>query len=72
MKNKIDIVEFENSSAISSMVYHHKSQVLEIKFVVGGTYEYRGVPATVVAKMKLAPSVGQFFHANIKNKYEIQ
>ena len=72
MENKIDVVEFENSSAISSIAYHYAFQVLEIKFVSGGTYEYRGVPASVVEEMKLATSAGQFFHTNIKNKYEIQ
>ena len=39
-------------------------------FNKGVTYRYLNVPVEVTEKMLAAPSVGQFFHAEIKTKYQ--
>ena len=70
MKNQIEVITFEKSSAIENIVYNHTTELLEIKFNTGGTYEYKGVPSSLVEAMKLAPSVGRFYHENIRDKFE--
>jgi len=44
--------------------------VLTIKFKFGGTYDYIDVEEELFNEMKEAPSVGKFFHARIKGKYD--
>jgi len=60
------------SSNIRSMGYYKKAQVLEIEFNHGGIYYYKDVPLAAGEAIFKAPSVGKFFHANIKTvfKYE--
>jgi hypothetical protein len=58
------------SSNIASVGYHSASRTLEVEFTSGNVYEYKNVtPATALAFRK-AKSKGQYFFANIKNKFE--
>lgn len=43
---------------------------LRITFTSGKTYDYSEVEESVFEEMRSAPSVGQFFHANIRNSYD--
>ena len=58
------------SSNIASVGYSVEKKVLEIEFVNETIYRFFDVPLGVHAGLLGARSVGQFFHANIKNKYQ--
>jgi hypothetical protein len=58
-----------NSSNIASVGYDAGSEILEIEFISGGTYQYSGVPEGVYEGMMGADSKGKYFHANINKKY---
>jgi KTSC domain len=57
------------SSNLSSVGYDVESQTLEIEFNNGGVYQYAGVPEGEFEGLMSAASQGQYFHANIKNRY---
>lgn len=56
-----------SSSDLSSVGYENGT--LRIRFHSGGVYDYLGVPASVFRTLLNAPSIGKYFHANIKNAY---
>lgn len=56
-----------NSSNLNSVGY--ASNTLEIEFKSGGIYQYYYVPEIVYRNLLSAPSLGKFFHYNIKEKY---
>ena len=58
-----------SSSAINSIGYDGSNQTLQIEFVGGEVYEYKGVPPDVHRAMMAAPSKGKFFHRNFKSQY---
>lgn len=51
-----------------SIGHDPESQLLEVEFS-SGVYQYSGVSAEVHAALMAAPSVGKYFHANIRNNY---
>lgn len=55
------------SSNIASVAWSDGS--LYVVFHHGGEYRYRDVPRKVFEQMLSAPSVGKFFHAEVRNKY---
>lgn len=57
------------SSNIQSIGYDVDSGVLEIEFKGGTVYQYFEVPPQVHGEMLQAGSLGQYFMANIRNKY---
>ncbi len=57
------------SSMISSIGYDADSQLLEIEFNKGGTYQYNGVPQGEYETLMGADSHGKYFLANIKDRY---
>jgi hypothetical protein len=59
-----------DSSSIKSAAYNPVSQLLEIEFVHGGIYQYKGVPAEVSELFFEAESHGQFYVHNIRNAYD--
>lgn len=61
---------FEDSSAISFVDYAAGSLVLSITFRSGVTWEYFDVTEDVAVELVKAESVGKYFHANIKGRYE--
>ena len=58
-----------SSSNLCSVGYDPGSQTLEIEFNHGGVYQYAGVPEGEYEGLMSAGSKGQYFHANIKNRY---
>lgn len=57
------------STSIREIGYDSDSQLLEITFHRGGSYEYSGVPQDEYDAFMAAESQGKYFHAYIKNKY---
>ena len=57
------------SSNIRSVGYDEFLLVLEIEFKSGAVYRYYGVPAEVHDELINAESVGKYFNANVKSKY---
>lgn len=57
------------STVIQSFDYDHDEQVLRVQFGNGSVYKYHDVPEEVYKTLKNAPSVGQYFNAEIRDKY---
>ncbi len=57
------------STEIEWIGYEKKNQMLQVEFIVGGTYQYQDVPEPVYQDFLTAPSHGQFFDARIKGQY---
>jgi hypothetical protein len=58
------------SSNLESVRYDDAAQVLEVTFKNGGTFSYQNVSAELYAGLIAAPSIGKFFHANIRNRHQ--
>jgi KTSC domain len=59
-----------SSAAISSVGYDREHAMLEIEFVEGDVYQYFLVPASVHREFLAADSLGHYFAAHIRNRYE--
>ena len=57
------------SMNLASVGYDAQEKTLEIEFKTGGTYQYPDVPPRVHAELINAPSVGAYFHQNIRKQY---
>lgn len=57
------------SSNILSVGYAEDSRTLEVEFP-GSVYQYKGVPAEAHTDMLKAESVGKFFAANVRGKFD--
>ena len=57
------------SSNIASIGYDQLDGILEIEFKSGAIYQYENVPIRVYEVMMKADSVGKYFNAHIKSKY---
>ena len=57
------------SSMIAYIGTNVASSELFIQFNNGKGFSYAEVPAKVLAEAIIAPSIGKFFHANIKDKF---
>ena len=60
---------FRSSSNLSTASYDPETQELTLEFQSGDEYTYQNVPAEVYDRLIRAPSAGQFFHRQIKNRY---
>jgi hypothetical protein len=60
---------FANSSHIAEAEYERDTKTLTVTFQDGSTFAYRGVPVEVWGGMQTTPSVGSFFHRQIKGRY---
>lgn len=64
------IVDVENSSAITKILYDNNNNRLGVVFIQGNKlYEYCNVPQSVFLNFTKASSKGKYFHNNIKNIY---
>jgi hypothetical protein len=54
------------SSTIHSIAYEQENSVLKIRFKSGGEYEYENVSHEKYQNMISSPSIGTFFHKDIK------
>ena len=57
------------SSTIRNVGYDAGAMTLEVEFLNERVYQYFDVPQQVFDGLMTAPSVGEFFNANIKNVY---
>lgn len=60
------------SSNLESIGYDKEKQWLEVQFKNGTMYRYFDVPEIVFFELGKAESVGKYFHANVKNKYNFE
>lgn len=58
-----------DSSAIDRVDYDAATRVFEVRFITGRRYRYEDVPRAVYARFVAAPSKGQFFNAEIRDRY---
>ena len=57
------------SSNLASIGYDAQEKTLEVEFKTSGTYQYIDVPPRIYAELLNAPSVGAYFHKNIRGQY---
>ena len=57
------------SSLLTSVGYDAEQQALELEFRNGRIYRYFGVPELVHRRLLHAPSLGEFFNAEIRDHY---
>jgi hypothetical protein len=57
------------STSIAAAGYDRDRQILRIRFIGGGTYDYLHVPANIFESFLDAPSKGQFVNWQIKPYY---
>lgn len=58
-----------SSSNLLSVGYDIDTRTLEVEFKSGSVYQYFDVPESVHVELTGAPSVGQYFAANVRNSY---
>jgi hypothetical protein len=58
-----------NSSAIRRISYDRKTKRLLVTFTTGRVYAYDRVPASVYEDFREAPSKGEFFNREIRDRY---
>ncbi|MNW46218.1 hypothetical protein D3C74_235010 [compost metagenome] len=62
--------KYVESSMITSIGYDESQAVLEVEFKSNGqVWQYYDVTEYIWFEMNSAPSVGKYFHANIRGKY---
>jgi lysyl-tRNA synthetase class 2 len=68
-----DVIAFpllkSQSTAIKSFDYDQEKKILKVEFNHGGIYLYHHVPLAVYKDFQSAPSKGQFFVGQIRDKY---
>lgn len=57
------------SESIAAIGYDDDAEALEVEFVSGAVYRYRGVPQDVFEDLRQAPSKGAHFNQHIKDAY---
>ena len=58
-----------SSSTVAAIGYDDDAEILEVEFVSGAVYRYRGVSQDVFEDFRRAPSKGIFFNRHIKEAY---
>ncbi|MDJ0591062.1 MAG: lysine--tRNA ligase [Pleurocapsa sp. MO_226.B13] len=68
-----DVIAFpllkSQSSAIKEFDYDAEKQILRITFGNGSVYQYLDVPEKIYKELKESSSVGQYFNAQIRDKF---
>ena len=69
-----DLPEMTNvdSSNIYSIGHDPIANELHVRFKTGNTFIYEGVGPEHHAAMIAAPSVGKYFHANVKSAFKVR
>lgn len=57
------------SQSIAAIGYDDDAEVLEVEFVSGAVYRYRGVSQEMFETFRQAPSKGAYFNHHIKDAY---
>lgn len=58
-----------SSTTVSAVGYDEDNGWLDLAYVKGITYRYRGVPPATYRRLLAAPSKGAFINAAIKGRY---
>lgn len=58
-----------SSSNIAEIGYDETSLIVQIRFLNGTLYQYKGVPKHEYEGLINAPSIGSYLHHNYKNIY---
>ena len=58
-----------SSRSIAAIGYDDDAETLEVEFVTGRIYHYRGVSQDVFEDFREAPSKGAYFNQHIKDAY---
>lgn len=61
--------EAVTSSSIAAIGYEAGTETLEVEFTNGSVYQYYNVPQVTYDQFMASGSIGQFFHANIRNAF---
>ena len=61
-----------DSEMLRLVGYDTRSQILEVVYNTGGTYQYKGVPASEYEKLMSAESIGQYMHRYIIDHYDYE
>jgi len=61
-----------SSRSIAAIGYDDDAEVLEVEFVSGSVYRYRGVSQDVFEDFRQAPSKGGFFNQRIRDAYPFE
>jgi hypothetical protein len=67
--NDIEMIPTIGSSNVDSIGYDEETQILRVRFLKGGLYEYRNVPPNEFVQLRNASSVGSYLARNIKSNY---
>lgn len=70
METKPEVSSSVDSSLLKEVSYDPFLGVMTVHFKNGGVYEYLEVPEATYEELLQAPSVGKYFHINIKNKFQ--
>ena len=57
------------SESIAAIGYDDDAEALEVEFITGRVYRYRGVSQDAFEDFRQAPSKGAFFNRHIKDAY---
>jgi hypothetical protein len=57
------------SSNLASAGFDEEAQTMRIEFVTGSAYDYAGVSRATYDALLAAPSAGEFFARNIRNRF---
>lgn len=58
------------STNLEHVTYNFDEELLMVKFVSGGIYNYYGVPLAEYDQLMTAPSPGKYFYHNIRMDYD--
>ena len=58
-----------SSRSIAALGYDDDTETLEVEFVSGTVYRYRGVSQDVFENLRQAPSKGAYFNQHIQDAY---
>jgi KTSC domain-containing protein len=61
-----------DSDMLKLVGYDARSQILEVVFNTGGTYQYKEVPASEYQKLMSAESIGKYMHRYIIDRYDYE
>ncbi|NJO21361.1 MAG: KTSC domain-containing protein, partial [Spirulinaceae cyanobacterium RM2_2_10] len=68
-----DVIAFpllkSTSATLQAFDYDEATQVLRLEFTDQSIYDYHDVPAAVFRDLKNAPSLGQFFNTQIRDRF---
>lgn len=68
-----DVIAFpllkSQSIALQGFDYDEQQKILKVEFTNGSTYKYHDVPKSVYQELEKSPSKGQYFNAEIRDKF---